>query len=92
MSTLFGNNISQTYQGLIKLADSTTGVTSVTQSFQDGLGNNIPIQVSETQVNISGSFYINNVPITNQTLTEQFIGKPLSAAVTGQPQPAPKKN
>ena len=46
MSSLFGNNISQTYQGLIKLADSTTGVTSTTQSLQDGLGNNIPIQVS----------------------------------------------
>ena len=67
MSTLFGNNISQTYQGLIKLANSTTGVTSTTQSFQDGLGNNIPIQVSATQVNISGSFFINNVPITNGT-------------------------
>jgi hypothetical protein len=67
MSTLFGNNISQTYQGLIKLANSTTGVTSTTQSFQDGLGNNIPIQVSDTQVNISGSFFINNVPITNGT-------------------------
>ena len=67
MSTLFGQNISQTYPGLIKLADSTTGVTSTTQSFQDGLGNNIPIQVSNTQVNISGSFFINNVPITNGT-------------------------
>jgi hypothetical protein len=67
MSTLYGNNISQTYQGLIKLSNSTTGVTSVTQSLQDGLGNNIPIQVSQTQVNISGSFYINNVPITNGT-------------------------
>ena len=67
MSTLSGNNISQTYQGLIKLSNSTTGVTSTTQSFQDGLGNNIPIQVSQTQVNISGSFFINNVPITNGT-------------------------
>jgi hypothetical protein len=67
MSTLFGNNISQTYQGLIKLTDSTTGVTSVTQSLQDGLGNNIPIQVSNNTVNISGSFLVNGQPISVDT-------------------------
>jgi hypothetical protein len=67
MSTLFGNNISQTYQGLIKLADSTTGVTSTTQSFQDGLGNNIPIQVSNDTVNISGSFLVNGQPVSIET-------------------------
>ena len=43
-------------------------------------------------IKLNNYFSKNNVPITNQTLTEQFIGKPLSAAVTGQPQPAPKKN
>ena len=67
MSTLFGNNISQTYQGLIKLADSTTGVTATTQSLQDGLGNNIPIQVSNTTVNISGSFLVNGQPVSIET-------------------------
>ena len=67
MSTLYGNNISQTYQGLIKLADSTTGVTSTTQSFQDGLGNNLPIQVSNTTVNISGSFLVNGQPVSIET-------------------------
>ena len=67
MSSLFGNNISQTYQGLIKLADSTTGVTSTTQSLQDGLGNNIPIQVSNNTVNISGSFLVNGQPISFNT-------------------------
>lgn len=64
MSTLFGNNISQTYQGLIKLANSTTGVTATTQSLQDGLGNNIPIQVSTDTVNISGSFLVNGQPVS----------------------------
>ena len=43
-------------------------------------------------IKLNNYFSKNNVPITNQTLTEQFIGKPLSAALTGQPQPAPKKN
>ena len=64
MSTLYGNNISQTYQGLIKLTDSTTGVTSVTQSLQDGLGNNLPLQVSNNTVNVSGSFLVNGLPVT----------------------------
>jgi hypothetical protein len=45
-------------------------------------------------IKLNNYFSKNNVPITNQTLTEKFIGKPLSSAVTGQPQtqPAPKKN
>jgi hypothetical protein len=43
-------------------------------------------------IKLNNYFSKNNVPITNQTLTEQFLGKSLSAAVTGQPQPAPKKN
>jgi hypothetical protein len=67
MSTLYGNNISQTYQGLIKLTDSTTGVTSVTQSLQDGLGNNLPIQLSTNVVNISGSLLVNGLPVSIET-------------------------
>ena len=45
-------------------------------------------------IKLNNYFSKNNVPITNQTLTEQFLGKSLSAAATGQPQtqPAPKKN
>lgn len=47
--------VSESYQGLIKLANSTTGVTENLQYLQDGLGNNLPIQVSSTEVTITGS-------------------------------------
>ena len=67
MGQLTNLYVSQSYQGLIKLADSTTGVTSTLQYTQDGVGNNLPLQISETQVNITGSFTVNGVPFTNGT-------------------------
>ena len=47
--------VSESYQGLIKLTDSTTGVTGTLQYVTDGLGNNLPIQLSDTLVIITGS-------------------------------------
>lgn len=46
MSTLTNTQIKDTYQGLLKLADSTTGITSNFQQIQDGLGNNTGIQIA----------------------------------------------
>jgi hypothetical protein len=46
MSTLTGNQIKNTYQGLLKLADSSTGITSNYQQVQDGLGNNTNSRIS----------------------------------------------
>lgn len=40
MSTLTGQQIKDTYDGLLKLADSTNGITPNLQAVQDGLGNN----------------------------------------------------
>jgi hypothetical protein len=65
MSTLSGSNISQTYQGLLKMTDSTSGVTGTLQTVQSGDGTNTPLQISQTQVNISGSLTINGSPVTN---------------------------
>ena len=67
MGQLTNLYVSQSYQGLLKLENSTTGLTPTLQTVQDGLGGNSPLQISQTEVNISGSFYINNVPITNGT-------------------------
>jgi hypothetical protein len=47
MSTLTGNQIQNTYQGLLKLDDSSTGITSTYQSIQDGLGNNTGTQIKQ---------------------------------------------
>jgi hypothetical protein len=67
MGQLTNLYVSSSYQGLLKMTDSTTGLTSTLQTVQAGDGSNSPLQMSLTQVNISGSFFINNVPITNGT-------------------------
>lgn len=50
MSTLTGNQIKDTYQGLLKLADSSTGITQSLQAVQDGLGNNTGVRIAQDQV------------------------------------------
>ena len=54
MGTLSGQSISDTYDGLLKLADSTTGITSTYQQIQDGLGNdtNTKISTNNNSINI----------------------------------------
>ena len=46
MSTLTGQAIKDTYEGLLKLTDSTTGITTTPQQIQDGLGNNTGIKIA----------------------------------------------
>jgi hypothetical protein len=67
MGQLTNLYVSQSYQGLIKLANSTTGVTGTLQYTQDGLGNNLPIQISTSSVNITGSFTVNGLPVQADT-------------------------
>jgi len=67
MSALTGNNVKDTYQGLLKLANSYTGVTGTLQYVQDGLGNNIPLQASNDTINFTGNLLLNGSPITGQT-------------------------
>lgn len=50
MSTLSGQTIQSTYQGLLKLADSTTGITSNLQAIEDGLGNNTGLRITTNQL------------------------------------------
>jgi len=47
MATLTGQQINQTYDGLLKLEDSTTGITNSFQSIQDGLGNNTGLRIKQ---------------------------------------------
>jgi hypothetical protein len=56
MGQLSNLYVSQSYQGLLKLANSATGVTNTLQAVQDGIGNNIPMLVSTSSVVITGSF------------------------------------
>lgn len=50
MSALTGNQIKDTYQGLLKLADSSTGITSSFQAVQDGLGNDTGLRIATGQL------------------------------------------
>jgi hypothetical protein len=46
MSNLTGQQIKDTYDGLLNLANSTTGITSTPQQIQDGLGNNTGTKIA----------------------------------------------
>jgi len=67
MGQLTNLYVSQSFQGLLKMTDSTNGLTSTLQTVQTGDGDNSPLQMSLTAINISGSFTVNNIPITGGT-------------------------
>lgn len=74
MSTLTGQQIKDTYDGLLKLADSTAGVTSTLQSIQDGVGNNTGARIA------TNYFTAPNVPNLNMNLIPDMMG--LGYAIT----------
>lgn len=47
MSSLTGQQINQSYQGLLKLEDSTSGITSGVQTITDGEGNSTGIKIGQ---------------------------------------------
>jgi hypothetical protein len=65
MGQLTNQFVSQSYQGLLNLANANTGFTANLQTITDGLGGSSPLQMSKTEVNISGTFTINGSPVTN---------------------------
>ena len=68
MGQLNNQYVSSSYQGLLKMTDSTTGVTGTLQVVQTGDGTDTPLQISKTEVNISGSFTVNGSPITGSAV------------------------
>lgn len=69
MSTLTGQQIKDTYDGLLKLADSTTGITSTYQQIQDGLGNN-----TNTKISTAGILSPTLAQVSNQNLKADYYG------------------
>lgn len=69
MSSLSGQTIQNTYKGLLKLEDSTSGITSGFQSITDGLGN-------DTGSRIGINFFQSPYGLYNYPLTEpnRFYG------------------
>ena len=54
MATLSGQTIQSSYQGLLKLQDSTTGITTNLQAIQDGLGNDTGLRIATNQLEGDG--------------------------------------
>lgn len=54
MATLQGQQINNTYPGLIKTNDE-AAVDGTLKNLQDGAGNDLPIQVSSTEINFTGT-------------------------------------
>ena len=62
MTNLTGRAPSQTYPGLLTLDNNGQGLSAVLETVQDGIGQNSPLQLSLTQVNITAL-----VPTFNST-------------------------
>jgi hypothetical protein len=68
MGTLTGQQINNTYDGLLKLADSTTGITSSFQAIEDGLGNNTGSRISTQGITSP------NIVNVKTTLVPDYMG------------------
>lgn len=77
MSALTGNQIKDTYQGLLKLADSTTGITSSFQAVQDGLGNDTGLRIA------TGQLESDNIP-SFVALRARYYGNGINPVNTSQ--------
>jgi len=69
MATLTGTKIANTYKQLLQVGSSNTGLTGSVQTVQDGQGNNSPLQLSQSAVNIDGTFQLSGVTLTANAST-----------------------
>lgn len=67
MATLSGQTIQSTYKGLLKLADSSNGITSSYQQIQDGLGN-------DTGILLKNDYIFDNAHITKTNFKPLSLG------------------
>jgi hypothetical protein len=68
MSSLTGQQIKDSYQGLLKLTDSSTGITNSFQAIQDGLGNDTGSKISTQGISSP------NIANFQTTLIPDFMG------------------
>jgi hypothetical protein len=69
MPTLYGRAPQNSYQELLKLNNTGAGVQSTLLAVQDGTGVNTPLQLSTTQIALSGALWPTSVGTTGQFLT-----------------------
>jgi len=85
MGTLTGQQINNTYDGLLKLSDSTTGITSSLQAIEDGLGNNTGTRIA------TNLFTAPNIPNLNFNLKPDYAGTGVASGA-GIAMPANSQN
>ena len=73
MSALTPQQINQSYQGLLKLSDSTTGITSTLQAVEDGLGNDTGFNIATNR--LEGGNIVNYYRLS----TPQYLGAGFTA-------------
>ena len=86
MSNLTGQQIQNTYEGLLNLQDSTTGITSNLQAIQDGLGNNTGARIA------TNFFTAPNVPNLNFNLIPDMMGTGVGPTAQPTANPANSQN
>lgn len=64
MATLTGKQIANSYKQLLQIGSNNTGVSVALQTVQDGDGSNTALQLSNSTVNVNGTFALNGVNLT----------------------------
>ena len=64
MATLTGKQIANSYKQLLQIGSGNTGLTASLQTIEDGSGNSSPLQLSNSMVNINGTFQLNGSTLT----------------------------
>ena len=64
MATLTGKQIANSYKQLLQIGTDNSGIVSTLQDVQDGAGNNAPLQLSNSTVNINGTLQLNGSALT----------------------------
>jgi hypothetical protein len=64
MATLTGKTIANTYKQLLQIGSNNTGISGSLQTVQDGNATNTALQLSNSTVNINGTFQLNGSTLT----------------------------
>ena len=64
MSTLNGRTIANTYKDLLHIENNNLGLDGSTRAIQDGSGQSSKLKISQSTVNVSGTFQINGQTLT----------------------------
>ena len=69
MPTLTSKQIANSYKQLLRIGNNNTGLTSSLQTVEDGNGNSSALQLTNSIVNINGTFQLNGVALTADAST-----------------------